>query len=127
MVARPFVATAVLFAEKSFVGEQDAVVGLIEFGVRQRVGQESRERRPGLLFVQPFQRFLMDEVAGILGAFLVLGSGHAVLNILFERNAGDAGIAGGAAVAVQKVRVVGMGLELADVAVELVDATLVGG
>ena len=68
----------------------------------------------------------MDDVGGILLAEVVVWAVHVVADVLPHHHAHDGGVALLGAVAVEEVREIEVGLELADVAEELVDAALVG-
>ena len=94
--------------------------------MRQGVGEDAEERRVGGLLVEPCHCLLVDEVGGILRAVAVAVAIHRVVDVLVERHAAHALVAARAAVLVEKVGVVEVGLELADVAIELIDAALVG-
>ena len=127
VVARTLVAAkGLLLAEMPLVGEEDRVFGLHQFGVRQGVGEDAEERRVGSLLVEPSHSLLVDEVGGILRTVAVAVAIHRVVDVLVERHAAHALVAARAAVFVEEVGVVEVCLELADVAVELIDAALVG-
>ena len=77
--------------------------------------------------VEPGKGFSVDEVGGILRAQAVVLSVHGVEDVAVQGDAHGAGVALGGAIAVEKIGVVEVRLELADVAVELINAALVGG
>ena len=52
----------VLLAEMIFIGLQQTVVGLLQFGVGQGVGEDAQEGLVFRLFVEPSHRLLVDEV-----------------------------------------------------------------
>ena len=117
----------VLLAEMVLVGEEDAIFGLREFGVRERVGEDAEEGLRAALLVEPFHRLVMDEVGGVLRALGVVGlCGHAVLDVFLEDNAVCLGVACRTAEGVEEVGIISVGLELTDVAKVFVDAALVG-
>ena len=65
IVARTLVTsefTLLAFAELVAVSLENGVVGLQQFSMGQGVGEYSQERFVGALTVNPFQRFLMDQV-----------------------------------------------------------------
>ena len=55
-------AEGVLLAEMIFIGLQQTVVGLLQFGVGQGVGEDAQEGLVFRLFVEPSHRLLVDEV-----------------------------------------------------------------
>jgi len=117
----------VLLAEMVLVGEEDAIFGLREFGVRERVGEDAEEGLRAALLVEPFHGLVMDEVGGVLRALSVVGlGGHAVLDVFLEDNAMRLGVASRTAEGVEEVGIISVGLELTDVAKVFVDAALVG-
>ena len=127
VIARTLVpAIGALLAEMSLVGQEDGVLGLGQFGVRQGIGEDSEERLVGRLLVQPGHGALVNQVGGVLLALLVVRAIHGVGRILLQHFALHAVVARAAAVTIQEVGIVEVGLELADVAIELVDAALVG-
>ncbi len=117
----------VLLAEMVLVGEEDAIFGLREFGVREGVGEDAEEGLRAALLVEPFHGLVVDEVGGVLRALGVVGlGGHAVLDVFLEDNAVRLGVACRTAEGVEEVGIISVGLELTDVAKVFVDAALVG-
>ena len=92
------------------------------FGVGQGVGEDAEEGAVGGLAVKPFQRTAVDEVGGVLCTLFIAGAVHWMSDVGGENFASDSGVAVPAAVGVQEVGIVKVCLELADVAVEFVDA-----
>lgn len=118
----------VFLAEMILIGEEEAVFGLREFGVRERVGEDAEEGLRVALLVEPLHGFVVDEIGRILRALGVVGGGgHAVLDVFLEDNAVRLGVAGRTAEGVEEVGIVGVRFELANVAEILVDASFVGG
>ena len=68
----------------------------------------------------------MDEVGGVLRSLFVVGAEHGILDVLFQHLALHSGIARRTAVAVEEIGEIEVGLELADIAVELINAATVG-
>ena len=68
----------------------------------------------------------MDQVGRVLRALAVVVAVHRVFDVLLQNDPDNLRIAGRTAVAVHEVGIIEVGLELADVAVVLVDAALVG-
>ena len=107
-----------------------AVVGLPQFGMGQGVGKDAHEGFLLRLAVNPFQCILVDEVAGILFPVLIVlvARCHVLVeNVLLQRVHHHMPIAillG--VVSVQEVWIVGMRLELADVAIIAIHTTPVG-
>ena len=117
----------VLLAEMVLVGEEDAIFGLREFGVRESVGEDAEEGLRAALLVEPFHGLVVDEVGGVLRALGVVGlCGHAVLDVFLKDNAVCLGVACRTAEGVEEVGIISVGLELTDVAKVFVDAALVG-
>ena len=117
----------VLLAEMVLVGEEDAIFGLREFGVREGVGEDAKEGLRTALLVEPFHGLVVDEIGGVLRALGVVGlCGHAVLDVFLEDNAVRLGVACRTTEGVEEVGIVSVGLELTDVAKVFVDAALVG-
>ena len=72
----------VFLAEMILIGKQEAVFGLREFGVRERVGEDAEEGLRGALLIEPFHGLVVDEIGRILRALGVIGGGgHAVLDV----------------------------------------------
>ena len=94
--------------------------------MRQRVGEDTKERFPVGLLPEPLHRPLVDEVGRILPAVVVVGTAHGMFNILLQHLTHNGGVALGTAEAGEEVGEVEMCLKLADVAIELIDATFVG-
>ena len=118
----------VFLAEMILVGEEEAVFGLCQFGVRERVGEDAEEGLRGALLIEPFHSLVVDEIGRILRALGVVGGGgHAVLDVFLEDNAVRLGVAGRTAEGVEEVGIVGVRFELTNVAEILVDTSLVGG
>ena len=127
VVARAFLPAPRLVHEKPLlVALQYLVVGLRQFGVGQGVGQEAHEGMPRVLLANPFQCLVVDDARRVLRALEVAGPEHRVLYVFRHHLARHGRVAQGARVAVQEIRIVQVGLELADVSVKLVNATLVG-
>ena len=94
--------------------------------MRQRVGEDAEERFSVGLLRKPLHRPLVDEVGRILPAVVVVGPAHSMFHILLQHLAHNGGVALGTTVTIEEVGEVEMCLKLTDVAIELVDATLVG-
>ena len=94
--------------------------------MRQRVGEDTEERFSVSLLRKPLHSPLVDEVGRILPAVIVVGPAHGMFHILLQHLAHNGGIAQGTTVTIEEVGEVEMCLKLTDVAIELVDATLVG-
>ena len=107
-----------------------AVVGLPQFCMWQGVGKDAHERLLACLAVYPFQCVLVYEVAGILFPVLIVlvARCHILMkDILLQRVHHHIPVAillG--VVTVEEVGIVGMRLELADVAIIAIHATPVG-
>ena len=127
-VVAAYAAKVLVVAEHLLVSLQDGVVGLVELGVWQRVGEKAVEGLPRLLQVEPLQSLLMDEVAAVLRAVAVFGRRGpiGVLRVLRQFDAYGLRVAAARTVTVQEVRVILVRHVLADVAVVLVDTAFVG-
>ena len=127
VVARRVVPAECAFGqETSAESLQQRIVGLPEFGMRQRVGENPEERLARPLLSQPRHGPLVYEVGAVLSSAVVVRAEHCVLNVLLQHFAHHGRVAARAAVAVEKIGKVQMCLKLAYVAVELVDAATVG-
>lgn len=127
VVARRSVAFITAFGgEAVAIGFDDAVVGLGQFCVRQGVGEDAEERLCATLLIEPSKGFTMDEVGRILLAFGIIAPYHVVLYVLVQDDAPNGCVAFRTGVAVEEIGEIEMGLILANVAVKLVNAPLVG-
>ena len=113
-------------AELCLIGVEYGVFGLYQFSVGQGVSEQSVERLTAVLTVDPLHRFAVDDVGRILGAIEIIGAVHSVLHILLHHLAHSGRVAQSTTIAIEEIGVVEMCLELADIAVELIDAALVG-
>ena len=83
VVARTGVATvALLGAECSLIGLENAILGLCKLGVGQGVGEYSKEGLVGCLFVNPRHCTLVDKVGRVVFAVLVLLAVHSVCDVV---------------------------------------------
>ena len=127
VVAGAFLAAPRVVAEETtLVALQQGVLGLHQLGVRKRVGEDAEERTTAVLTVEPLQRLPVNQVGGVLRTLAVITAEHRVTDVLVHHHTDSGRIPQRTAVAVQEVGVVQVRLELADVAVELVDAPLLG-
>ena len=117
----------VLLAEVVLIRLQQTVVGLLQFGVGQGIGEDAQEGLIFGLFVEPSHRLLVDKVGRILRTFqIVFAAGHTIFNVLLERHTVGLFVATRTAKFVQEIGIIGMSFKLADVAIIFVDAALVG-
>src|SRR5574344_1490522 len=79
-----------------------------------------------ILLVNPLQSLVVDDAGRILLAFEIVFAEHRVLDILLHDISYHSRITQRLAVTVQEVGIIKMCLELTDVAVEFIYATLVG-
>ena len=103
-----------------------AVVGLHELGMGQGVSKQGEEWLAFLLPVEPLHGAAVNEVGAVLRAPAVVLAAHCVAYVLLQHLAHHGRVAPRAAEPVEEVGVVEVGLELADVAEELIYAALVG-
>ena len=105
---------------------QDGILRLGQFGMRQGIGEEAYERMLAVLTVNPLQCLVVDDAGRILVALEIVLAEHRILDVLLHDVSYHRRISQSLAVAVEEVRIIKVGLELADVAVEFIYATLVG-
>ena len=75
---------------------------------------------------QPIHCPLVNEVGAVLGSVVVVVTIHGVLDVVFQHFAHHRRVASGTAVSVQEIGEIEMGLELADVTIELIHSAFVG-
>lgn len=127
VIARTLVtAEGFLLTEVSLIGQEDRVFRLSEFGMRQGIGEDAEKRLVFRLLIEPFKGLLVDDVGRILWAFLVFLTKHGIFDVLFQHFATHALVASRAAVGVQEVRIIEVGLKLANETIVFVNAALVG-
>lgn len=127
IVARTFVAAVLtLCAEMSLIGFEDGVLGLNQLSVRKRVGKDAQEGFVLALLVEPVESVLMNKVGRILLAVDIVVAKHGVLDVLIQNNAFHGLVARRTAVGIEEVGIVEMCLKLADVAIKLINAALIG-
>ena len=105
---------------------QDGILRLSQFGMRQGIGEEAYEWMLTVLTVDPLQCLVVDDAGRILVALEIVLAKHRILDVLLHDVSHHRRISQSLAVAVEEVRIIKVGLELADVAVEFIYATLVG-
>ena len=111
----------------SLIGFEDGVLGLNQLSVWKRIGKDSQEGFVLALLVEPVEGMLMNKIGRILLAVGIVVAKHGVLDVLIQNNALHGLIARRTTVGIQEVGIVEMRLKLADVAIELINAALIGG
>ena len=127
IIARAFLsAPSLIYEELLLVAFEYLVVGLSQLGMGQRISKETYERMLSILTVNPLQSLVVYDTCRILGALEVVLAEHRILDVLLHHLTHNGCVALRTREAVEEVGIIQMSLELADVAIELVDATLVG-
>ena len=127
IIARAFLSAPGLVDEELLlVTFEYLVVGLSQLGMGQSVGEEAHKRMLGILTVNPLQSLVVYHTCRVLGALEVVLAKHRILDVLLHHLTHNGCVALRTREAVEEVGIIQMSLELADVAIELVDATLVG-
>ena len=80
-----------------------------------------------ILRVYPVHRTLMNQVGRIFRALIILLARHGVADVFVQHQSADSGISTLTAVFVEEIGIIQVCLELANIAKELINATLVGG
>ena len=127
IIARAFLSAPGLVDEELLlVIFEYLVVGLSQLGMGQSVGEEAHKRMLGILTVNPLQSLVVYHTCRVLGALEVVLAKHRILDVLLHHLTHYGCVALRTREAVEEVGIIQVSLELADVAIELVDATLVG-
>ena len=94
--------------------------------MRQRVGKDSQERLIGSLLIEPSHRLLVNKIGSVLLAVLITIAVHRMINVVLQNNTTHFGITSRTTVFIQEVGIIKVCLELTDIAIVFIYATLVG-
>ena len=94
--------------------------------MRQSIGKDAEKRAVAILTVEPFQGFAVNHVGRILRTLFITVAIHGILDVFLHCHTHDSRVACRLAVAVQEIRIIQVCLKLADISIELVNATFVG-
>ena len=78
-----------------------------------------------ILLVYPLQSFVVDDTGRILRTFEIIFTKHRMLDVLLHHLSHHSGIAQRFAISIQEIWIIQVGLELANVAIEFIYATLI--
>ena len=113
--------------EKFFlVALKYVIVWLCQFGMRQCVSEETDKRMLCILLVYPFQSLVVNNPCGILRTLKIFAPEHRIFHIVFHHLAYYGSVTKSTRETVEEVWIIQVCLELADITVEFVNATLVG-
>ena len=104
----------------------DRIFWLCQLGMWKGIGEETCKRMLGILLVDPFQCFVVNDAGRILITLEVVFAKHRILDVLFHHFSHYSRISQSLAISVQEIRVVEMCLKLTDVSIEFIHAPFVG-